>query len=182
MYYATLNEAFGVDKLEEEKTQIPKTRPTKPKTFAFSDKIFGEDVEESDATDTEPPLAPVSEDRKLSNAEVKKYITNLYKTNGLNAVWNLFDKRIQLKLMGMCKDMINDAKTFFDDILSSPEKIMMILAILFVIIIILDSGSGNKHHHCNHTQGYYYPQPQAQFYQGNVPFQGSPSINPISIS
>jgi hypothetical protein len=174
MYYATLSEAFGVDSLEHEKTEIPKTKATTRKSFSFSDKVFGEDVEDSDSADTEPPPVFIPADRTLSNAEVKKYITDLYKKKGLNAVWNLLDKRIQLKLVGMCKNMINGAKTFFDDIFTSPEKIMIILAVLFVIIILLDSGKGKDHQAPQVTQGYYYPQ---QFYQGG----GVVQTNPISL-
>jgi len=175
MYYATLSEAFGVDTLEHEKTENPKpkVKATARKSFAFSDKVFGEDVEDSDFVDTEPPPVFIPEDRKLSNSEVKKYITNLYKKEGLNAVWNLLDKRVQLKLMGMCKDTIQGAKTFFDDLFTSPEKIMIILAVLFVIIILLDSSKGKDHYtQPQVSQGYYYPQPQ-QFYTPAMP-QGNP--------
>ncbi|AGE54576.1 hypothetical protein PBCVKS1B_302L [Paramecium bursaria Chlorella virus KS1B] len=169
MYYATLSEAFGVDTLEHEKTETPKTKATTRKTFTFSDKVFGEDVDVSDSVDTEPPPVFIPEDRKLSNSEVKKYIANLYKKEGINAVWNLLDKRVQIKLMGMCKDTIQGAKTFFDDLLSSPEKIMIILAVLFVIIILLDSGKGKEQYaQPQVSQGYYYPQTQ-QFYTPVIP-------------
>jgi len=178
MYYATLSEAFGVDSLEHEKTEIPKTKATARKSFSFSDKVFGEDVEDSDVVDTDPPPVFVPTERTLSNSEVKKYISNLYKKDGLNAVWNLLDKRIQLRIMGMCKNMINEAKTFFDDIFTSPEKIMIILAVLFVIIILLDSGKGKDTPQAPQVSQGYYPQqfyPQ-QFYQG-----GSIVQNPISL-
>ena len=175
MYYATLNEAFGVDSLEKEETPIQKTKATTRKSFDFSDKVFGEDVDVSDVVDTEPPQVFIPKPHGPTNSEVKQYIKNLYKKEGLEAVWNLLDKRIQLKLMMMCKNFITNTKTFFDDIFSSPEKIMVILAVLFVVIILLDSNKSLQPQPQPQTQMYYYPQPQPQFYQGGY------SSNPIPL-
>ncbi|AGE54886.1 hypothetical protein PBCVMA1D_339L [Paramecium bursaria Chlorella virus MA1D] len=179
MYYATLNEAFGVDSLENDREETPKMTPkTKPVIRTkFTDKIFGEDVDDSDFVDTEPPPVFVSNERKLSNAEVKKYISNLYKKEGLDAVWNLLDKRVQMKLMTMCSNIVKKTKTFFDDLFTSPEKIMVILGILFFVIILLDSNKEKHYHPQSQPQVYYQPQPQPQqFYapmvaQNPIPLQ-----------
>jgi hypothetical protein len=167
MQFATISEAFGVDSLEN--------NDRKPaKRTAFGDKIFGEDIEDADAKDVEPPIMVIPEDRKITQREVREFLTNTYRQKGIRGVWNMFDLRIKRKLLGMCNKQVNAISGFFEDLFTSPEKMLAVLAVLFVVIILLDvsktkvpEAAAPRYHPAEQM---YYQQPQQYYY----------SVNPIS--
>jgi len=166
MQFATISEAFGVDSLEN----VDK-KPAK--RTAFGDKIFGEDVEDADAKDVEPPIMVIPEDRKITQREVREFLANTYRQKGIKGVWSMFDSRIKRKLLGMCSKPVNAISGFFEDLFTSPEKMLAILAVLFVIIILLDVSktkvpeAAPRFHPADQM---YYQQPQQYYY----------SVNPVS--
>ena len=159
MQFATLMDAFGVNSLE--------TGDKKPanKRTTFQDKVFGEDVEDADTKDVEPPILVIPEDRKITKREVQEFIADTYRKKGMNAVWNMMDDRIKKKILGMCNKSASGVKSFFEDIFTSPEKMLAILAVLFVIIILLDISQPKKVemprvNMQNMAEQFYYPQQQ----------------------
>jgi hypothetical protein len=151
MFYATITEAFGVDDLEK-KGEVPKVTK-KVERVRFPAELLGE--EEDDV----PTMIP--DDRKLSDLEVKQYISDMYTKKGIARVWNLLDSRIKKKVVESCKKSVRDTKKWFDDIITSPEKLLVILALLFVLILLLDSSSAKPQDPVTYRptdQFYYYPQ------------------------
>lgn len=181
MQFATLMDAFGVNSLED----VGK-KPASKRT-AFEDKVFGEDVEDADIKDVEPPIMVIPEDRKITKREVQEFIADAYRKKGINAVWNMMDVRIQKKILGMCNKSASGIKGFFEDIFTSPEKMLAILAVLFVIIILLDISQPKapevqRVNMQNMAEQFYYPQQQMpqmpqmpQMYYA----AGGYSVNPI---
>jgi hypothetical protein len=163
MYYASISEAFGVDSLDAKPETAPKAT-TKVERTKFLEKVMGEDVQDTDSMDVEPVLTIIPEERKLSKFEVKKYVSEVYTKEGINAIWKLLDTRVQKQILGMCKNSVTNAQKFFDDIFTSPEKMLVILAGLFILIILLDV-SQNKTDTASRpmmSEQLYYP----QYYQG----------------
>lgn len=189
MQFATLFDAFGVDSLE---TGVKK--PASKRT-AFEDKVFGEDVGDADTKDVDPPILVIPEDRKITRREVQEFIADTYRKKGINAVWNIMDARIKEKLLGMCNKSASNVKGFFEDIFTSPEKMLAILAALFVIIILLDISQPKKVevprvNMQNMSEQFYYPQQQmpqmSQMPQmpqmPQMYYAAGYSVNPVSTS
>ena len=184
MQFATLLDAFGVDSLE---TGVKK--PANNRT-AFEEKVLGEDVEDAGNKDMEPPIMVIPEDRKITKREVQEFIANMYRKKGIHAVWNIMDSRIKKKLLGMCNKSTRGVTSFFEDIFTSPEKMLAMLAVLFVIIILLDISQPKKVEMSrinmqNMAEQLYYPQHQMpqmpqmpQMYYAT----GGYSVNPVSTS
>ena len=175
MQFATLMDAFGVDSLEPEQKK-PASNRTK-----FQDKVFGEDVDDADKTDVEPPIMVIPEDRKITRREVQEFIGDAYRKQGINAVWNMMDDRIKKKLLGMCNKSARGVKSFFEDIFTSPEKMLAILAVLFVIIILLDISQPKAPEvpRVNIPEQFYYPQQQMPQMPQMYYAAGGYSVNPI---
>lgn len=178
MQFATLFDAFGVHSLEKEVKKSDSNRT------AFEDKIFGEEAKEE--TDEEP-VSFIPEERKITKIEVKEFIANAYKKNGINAIWDLMDPRVKRKLIHMCQQSARSAKNFFDDLFTSPEKMLAILGLLFVVIILLDIG-GKKKEIVPEPMHYPTFPPQYQHYfapqmpsQMQMPTQLY-SVNPINLN
>jgi hypothetical protein len=129
MYYATLNEAFGVDSFEP-----PPKKEEKVARVKFSNKILGEDVD----IPTDPPATFAPRQKPIDRASVRKYISTTYAVGGVEAVWNLLEPRVQTHIISMCNESANSIHRFFDDILSSPDKMLVLLAVLFMLIMLLD--------------------------------------------
>lgn len=181
MQFATLFEAFGVDSLEKE---VKMKRPeSEAKRTKFEEQIFGEDVEDADEKDVEPPIMVIPEDRKITKREVQEFISNAYRKKGITAVWNMMDRRIQTKILGMCNKSASNIKGFFDDIFTSPEKMLAILAVLFVIIILLDLSKPKAVEipRAAMPEQFYYPQQMPQMPQMYYAPPGY-SANPINTS
>ena len=96
----------------------------------------------------------------------------------------MMDDRIKKKLLGMCNKSARGVKSFFEDIFTSPEKMLAILAVLFVIIILLDISQPKAPEvpRVNIPEQFYYPQQQMpqmpqmpQMYYA----AGGYSVNPI---
>lgn len=181
MQFATLMDAFGVNSLE------PEQKKPDIKRAVFQDKVFGEDVKEADGMGVEPPLMVIPEDRKISKKEVQEFIADTYRKKGINAVWNMMDVRIQKKLLGMCNKSAKGVMSFFEDIFTSPEKMLAIMAVLFVIIILLDISHPKKIeiprvNMPNMTEQFYYPQQMPQMPQMPQMYYaaGGYSVNPIN--
>ena len=168
MFFASINEAFGVDSLEKTEDEIQKNRPKTMKTervkvsrtkFPTEDMV-GEDVKDDDYEI--PNIIP--EERKLTDAEVRRYISKMYTKGGLRNVWRLLDPKIRKKILTMCNKTVENTNRWFEDLLSSPEKLLILLAIIFVIILLLDSTSPKAEIPAQTfrpmEQVYYYP-PQA---------------------
>jgi hypothetical protein len=181
MQFATIIEAFGVNSLEKD-VKRPDTNRT-----AFEDKIFGEEVKEADE---EEPIAFIPEERKTTKIEVKDFIADVYKKKGINGVWELLDPRIKRKILGMCQQSARNAKNFFDDLFTSPEKMLAILGLLFVVIILLDIGGKKKETAMPEPMQYHqmFP-PQYQMYPPHMqmpPQMQMPtqlySVNPINLN
>ena len=165
MYFASINEAFGVDSLEKpaKAVEAPKTKK-KIERVKFPDELLDDGGDDDDMI---PTMIP--EERKLSDYEVKKYISNLYTKQGMTKVWNLLDKKIQRNIIKKCNDSIKNVRTWIDDIVSSPEKLLVILAILFVLILLLDSNSSKKAEApMQYRQEYLYYTPGVQYTQPPV--------------
>ncbi|AGE57612.1 hypothetical protein ATCVNTS1_334L [Acanthocystis turfacea Chlorella virus NTS-1] len=147
MFFASINEAFGVDSLEKTADEVEKNRPKTMKTERVSvsrtkfptEDMVGEDAKGDDDSYEIPNIIP--EERKLSDLEVRRYISNMYTKGGLKKVWALLDPKIRKRILTMCNKTAKTARKWFDDILTSPEKLLIILAIIFVIILLLDSTS-----------------------------------------
>jgi hypothetical protein len=156
MQFASISEAFGVDSLEKEDVRVPAKKIERVRFPA-------ELIEQSDEIDELPTLIP--DDRKLSELEVKQYLSNLHSKQGLNAVWNLLDPKIKRHILEKCKKSFASANKWFEDLLTSPEKLLVILAILFVLILLLDS-TGKKQEAPTHffrpQEQFYYMPPQMQ--------------------
>ncbi len=179
MQFASIFDAFGVNSLE-----TGEKSPASKRT-AFQDKVFGEDVEDADKVGVEPPVMVIPEDRKITKKEVQEFISNAYRKKGLNAVWNLMDSRVKRKIIGMCNKSVSNIKGFFEDIFTSPEKMLAILAVLFVIIILLDISQPKKVEIpvMNMAEQFYYPQHQMpQMPQMPQVYYAGYSSNPISTS
>lgn len=184
MQFATLMDAFGVSSLETG------DKKTASKRTVFEDKVFGEDVEESDTKDVEPPITIIPEDRKITKREVQEFIADTYRKKGINAVWNMMDDRIKKKILGMCNKSARNVTGFFEDIFTSPEKMLAILAVLFVIIILLDISQPKKVDIPKVTMAeqFYYPQQMPQMPQMQPMSQmpqmyyaaGGYSVNPVN--
>jgi len=155
MYYCSISEAFGVDSLEKPQNDAPKTT-TKVERVKFPSELVGDD----NGGDTEelPTMRP--EERKITSLEVKRYISDMYTKHGMEKVWKLIDPRIKKKLLSACKSSMVNTRKWFDDIFSSPEKLLVILAILFVLILLLDSGKKTEMapSYRPQEQFFYYPQ------------------------
>jgi len=179
MQFATIMDAFGVQSLEKE---IKK--PNSDRT-AFEDKIFGEEAKEEI---DEEPISFIPEERKITKMEVKKFIANAYKKNGINGIWELLDPRVKRKIINMCKQSAQSAKNFFDDLFTSPEKMLAILGLLFVVIILLDIGGNKKEVIAPEPMQYSMFPPQYQQYfapQMQMPPQMPTqlySVNPINLN
>ena len=158
MFFASINEAFGVDSLEKPKEEIPRTT-TKVERVRFPTELVGENDDDDD--DNIPTMIP--EDRKITSLEVKNYLSKVYTKQGMKKVWELLDPKIKRKILSSCKSSIQNTQKWFDDILASPEKLLIILAILFVLILLLDSSSKKAEAPAasyRPEQYYYYPQQQ----------------------
>ena len=147
MFFASINEAFGVDSLEKTEDEIQKNRPKTMKTERASvvsrtkfptEDMVGEDVKDDDVFEIP---AVITEERKLTDLEVRKYISQMYTKGGIRKVWGLIDPKIRKKILTMCNRTVKNTNKWFEDILSSPEKLLIILAIIFVIILLLDTTS-----------------------------------------
>ena len=186
MQFATLMDAFGVNSLE-----TGEKKPVSKRT-AFQDKVFGEDVEDADTKDVDPPILVIPEDRKITKLEVQEFIADTYRKKGISAVWNMMDARVKKKILGMCNKSASNIKGFFDDIFASPEKMLAILAVLFVIIILLDISQPKKVVEIprvnmqNMAEQFYYPQqmpqmPQMQQMPPQMYYAAGYSTNPVRI-
>ena len=155
MYYCSISEAFGVDSLEKPQNDAPKTT-TKVERVKFPRELVGDD--NGDDTEDLPTMIP--EERKITSLEVKRYISDMYTKHGMEKVWKLIDPRIKKKLLSACKSSMVNTRKWFDDIFSSPEKLLVILAILFVLILLLDSGKKTEMtpSYRPQEQFFYYPQ------------------------
>ena len=161
MYYCSISEAFGVDSLEKPQNDAPKTT-TKVERVKFPSELVGDD--NGDDTEDLPTMIP--EERKITSLEVKRYISDMYTKHGMEKVWKLIDPRIKKKLLSACKSSMVNTRKWFDDIFSSPEKLLVILAILFVLILLLDSGKKTEI-----TPSY---RPQEQFFY----YPPAPQVSP----
>ncbi|AGE56384.1 hypothetical protein PBCVNEJV1_669L [Paramecium bursaria Chlorella virus NE-JV-1] len=154
MFYASLSEAFGVDSLEKT-VETPK-RTTKVERVKFPADLVTPEEDDDDV----PTMIP--EERKITSLEVKKYLRDVYKKQGVKKVWNMLDPRIQKKILESCNKSIDSTKKWFDDILTSPEKLLILLAMLFVFILLLDSTSKKAEAPVSSfrpdQQYFYYPQ------------------------
>ena len=152
MYYCSISEAFGVDSLE--KPQEPKTT-TKVERVKFPSELVGDD--NGDDNEDLPTMIP--EERNITSLEVKRYISDMYTKQGIDSVWKLIDPRIRKKLLSACKASMANTRKWFDDIFTSPEKLLVILAMLFVLILLLDSGNKKEMtpQYRQHEQFFYYP-------------------------
>jgi len=168
MFFASINEAFGVDSLEktdEEIKQRPKTakaeRVSVDRTKFPTKEMVGEDIPDEDSYEI-PAVIP--EERKLTDLEVRKYISKMYTKGGIKKVWSLLDQRIRKKVLAMCNKTIQNTHKWFEDLMASPEKLLILLAIIFVLILLLDSTSSKPdvQPHCAHmyrpVEQIYYPQ------------------------
>jgi hypothetical protein len=155
MNYCSISEAFGVDSLEKPQNDAPKTT-TKVERVKFPRELVGDD--NGDDTEDLPTMIP--EERKITSLEVKRYISDMYTKHGMEKVWKLIDPRIKKKLLSACKSSMVNTRKWFDDIFSSPEKLLVILAILFVLILLLDSGKKTEMtpSYRPQEQFFYYPQ------------------------
>ena len=157
MFFASINEAFGVDSLEKPNEEVVPRKTTKVERVRFPTELAGESADD----DEMPTMIP--EDRKITSLEVKEYLSEMYTKKGMKKVWELLDPKIKRKILSSCKSSIKNTTKWFDDILSSPEKLLIILAILFVLILLLDSSSKKPEASVNYSrpdQYYYYPQQQ----------------------
>jgi hypothetical protein len=159
MQFATLMDAFGVNSLE---TGVKK--PENKRT-AFESQVFGEDIEDADTKDVEPPIMVIPEDRKITKREVQEFLADAFRKKGIDGVWNMMDARIKKKILGVCNNSARGVKSFFEDIFTSPEKMLAILAVLFVIIILLDISQPKapevpRINMQNMAEQFYYPQQQ----------------------
>ena len=177
MQFATIMDAFGVDSLDNGPARAGKRKK-------FED-VPGEDVDDVDTKDTDPPITVIPEDRKITKREVQEFIANTYRKGGMPAVWNMLDSRVQERILWSCKQSAVDVKGFFEDLFASPEKLLAILAVLFVVIILLDTSQGKKD--MPKMQECYYPQmqvPQMHVPQMQVPQMQVPqmyTVNPINL-
>lgn len=151
MYYCSISEAFGVDSLEKPQKDVPK-QTTKVERVKFPTELVGDD---NDDTDEELPTM-IPEERKITSVEVKRYISDMYTKEGMAKVWELIDPRIRKKLLSACKSSLTNTRKWFDDIFSSPEKLLVILAILFVLILLLDSNKKPEVHAYRPQEQYFY--------------------------
>jgi hypothetical protein len=101
--------------------------------------MVGEDVKDDDDNYEIPNIIP--EERKLTEREVRDYISKMYTKGGLKKVWRLLDPKIRKKILAMCNKTVENTNKWFEDLLSSPEKLLILLAIIFVIILLLDTTS-----------------------------------------
>ena len=88
----------------------------------------------------------------------------MYTKQGMAKVWELIDPRIRKKLLSACKSSMVNTKKWFDDIFSSPEKLLVILGMLFILILLLDSSSKKPEMTPSYRpqeQYFYYPQAPA---------------------
>lgn len=177
MQFATLMDAFGVNSLED----VGKKPASK--RAAFEDKIFGEDVEDADIKEVEPPIMVIPEDRKITKREVQEFIADAYRKKGINAVWNMLDVRIQKRIVGMCNESARGVSGFFEDIFTSPEKMLAILAVLFVVIILLDISQAKMPEvprvNMPNMEQFYYPQQQIPQMPQMYYAAGGYHVNPI---
>ena len=147
MQFATIMDAFGVDCLDNGATH-------KGGRKKFED-VPGEDIHEIETRDAEPPIMVIPEDRRITRREVREFIAKTYRKEGMAAVWNMLDSRIKERILWTCKQSTIDVRGFFEDLFTSPEKLLAILAVLFVVIILLDTSQGKKN--TQKMQEYYYP-------------------------
>jgi hypothetical protein len=160
MFFASINEAFGVDSLEKPQEEVVPRKTTKVERVRFPTELAGESVASDDGDDI-PTMIP--EDRTITSLEVKEYLSNMYTKQGMKKVWELLDPKIKRKILSSCKSSIKNTTKWFDDILSSPEKLLIILAILFVLILLLDSSSKKAEAPAAFRPEQYYYYPQQQF-------------------
>lgn len=156
MYYCSISEAFGVDSLEKPQADAPKTT-TKVERVKFPSELVGDD----NSGDTEELPTMIPEGRKITSLEVKRYISEMYTKKGMAKVWELIDPRIRKKLLSVCKSSMVNTRKWFDDIFSSPEKLLVILGMLFILILLLDSSSKKTESAPSYRpqeQFFYYPQ------------------------
>lgn len=156
MYYCSISEAFGVDSLEKPQADAPKTT-TKVERVKFPSELVGDD----DSGDTEELPTMIPEGREITSLEVKRYISEMYTKKGMAKVWELIDPRIRKKLLSVCKSSMVNTRKWFDDIFSSPEKLLVILGMLFILILLLDSSSKKTESIPSYRpqdQYFYYPQ------------------------
>lgn len=135
MFFATIGEAFGVDTLEK-KEETNQTMPVE--RVKFSRELLGE-TPDSNVTDDIPTMIP--EERRLTDLEVRQYISKMYTKQGMRKVWSLIDPRIKRRIVETCNKSAKNTQKWFEDILSSPEKLLIILAVIFVLILLIDSTS-----------------------------------------
>lgn len=159
MYFASINEAFGVDSLEKKDDTISKRTPVT--RVKFPSELVGEPPEDAFEEDV-PTMIP--EERKLTDLEVKRYISELYTKQGMKKVWALIDPKIRKRIVETCNRSVKNTQKWFEDILSSPEKLLIILGVIFVLILLVDSASAKKTEPVSPpmyrpTEYYYYPQP-----------------------
>ena len=167
MFFASINEAFGVDSLEKTDEEVAKYRPKTMKTERVTvdrtkfptKEMVGEDVSDDDSYEI-PNVIP--EERKITDLEVRRHISKMYTKGGLKKVWSLLDPKIRKKILAMCNKTAKDTQKWFDDLMTSPEKLLVILAVIFVLIVLLDSTSKPEVQvQAYRPMEYYYPsQPQ----------------------
>jgi hypothetical protein len=161
MFYATIDEAFGVNSLEKPQEEVVPKKTTKVERVRFPTELVGENADDDDDDDI-PTMIP--EDRKITSLEVKNYLSKVYTKQGMKKVWELLDPKIKRKILLSCKSSIQNTQKWFDDILTSPEKLLIILAILFVLILLLDSSSKKAEAPAaSYRPEQYYYHPQQQF-------------------
>lgn len=152
MYFASIYDAFGVDTLENE--------PRKPINRAkFQDEPKGEETNDEVVED----VVMIPEEKKITEQEVRRYISNMYTKKGLKKVWNLLNPKIKMNILKMCTKSVKNTHAWFESILSSPEKLLIILAIIFVIILLIDSMSSKSdtvHMYSRPSEYYFIPQTQ----------------------
>ena len=86
----------------------------------------------------------------------------MYTKGGLKKVWSLLDPRIRKKFVAMCNKTAKNTQKWFEDLMTSPEKLLIILAVIFVLIVLLDSTSPKPEVQVQtyRPMEYYYPQQQ----------------------
>ena len=151
--FATLKEALGVDSFDTPEMQLGGDTTS----FTLADKIFGTDVHDEGADPMDAP-AGIRQNKKITQTQVKRYISNVYKTKGIAGVWSVLDPRVKQHVLKMCTKQMVDFTSWFDDLFKSPEKMLILLAMVFVLIVVLDTSAPAAE--TNAPPMYYYQYPR----------------------
>lgn len=153
MYFASIYDAFGVDTLEKEpqKPVVDRVKFQEEPTRETVDEVVKDDV------------FMIPEEKKVTEREVRQYISNMYTKKGIKKVWSLLNPKIRMNILKMCKNSVKNTHAWFESILSSPEKLLVILALIFIVILLIDSVSSKKPEYFTQPPQEYYFVPQTQF-------------------